>query len=77
MANETNQIKLANLGRRMIEQKIFERRHAARNRRILRVVYSHINASATELQERLREIVNEDYQSMDEQEVQAEITKLR
>jgi hypothetical protein len=74
---EVERIKLERLGRRVIEARVFARRDAARKRRIVQCVFDHINASSSELQERLLAIINEDRQPLDTAEMEAEIAKLR
>jgi len=69
--------KLEQLGRRVVEMRIIARREAARKRDIVQCVFDHINASASELQERLREIMDRtDLLDLDTQ-VQAEIERMR
>lgn len=74
-----NEIKLQRFARRIIEGRIYSRRQAAFDRRVVQCVHSHIHASAGELQERLNEIFRDRDSSISptEDEIQAEIDKLR
>lgn len=68
--------KLAEIGRRVVLARLYERRRRQIDRQIVECVHRHINASAGELKERLEAICNEVFGSP-ESELDAEIAKLR
>jgi len=55
MSTVDTNAKLIKLGERALEMALYRQIEAARKRRILRVVYSHLNASDRELKDRLNE----------------------
>lgn len=73
---EVDRIKLERLGRRVVEARIYQRREAARKRRILDIVQRHLHASAAELQERLNEAFNMEHNPPTEEEVQAVLNSM-
>lgn len=69
------QARLADIGRREIERRIYARRNNARNRQIIKCVYSHIHASSSELHERLDNIFNQVSEPVTEVDIELELSK--
>jgi hypothetical protein len=69
--------RLTELGRRTVVARLYERRQREISRQIVNCVHRHINASASELKERLEEILNQPFGEPSEAQIEAEIAKLR